>query len=131
MSHISTVKTQVRNEKVFNKTCECLGLSHGVGKTRVYSGQLDGMWVKLKDWQYPVCFKSDGSLTYDNGSESSPILTDIKQMNDGYWGQVSELKAFLREYAKTSVLASAEEQGLSLINEQVEGQELVLELAAY
>lgn len=132
VSHISTVKTQVRSERVFERACKALGLVHGVGEVRGYASRtMNGMWVKLPNWLYPVCFNADGTLTFDNYSENPPTVNDIRQVQDGHWGKVSELKKFLREYAKQSVLVSAEEQGLTLLSTQEEGQEVVLELAAY
>ena len=52
MSHIVTIKTEVRDATAVRAACQRLGLPVPVqGKTRLFSGEVEGLAVQLPDWQ--------------------------------------------------------------------------------
>ena len=62
MSHIVTVKTEIRDTAAVAAACRRLGLSQpSRGTTRLFSGEATGLIVQLPDWRYPiVCNTADG-----------------------------------------------------------------------
>ena len=55
MSHIVTIKSEVRDAAAVKAACQRLSLPEPVqGKTRLFSGEVEGLAVQLPDWQYPV-----------------------------------------------------------------------------
>ena len=52
LSHIVTIKTEVRDATAVRAACQRLGLPVPVqGKTRLFSGEVEGLAVQLPDWQ--------------------------------------------------------------------------------
>ena len=51
-----------------NAACQRLRLPEPVqGKTKLFSGEVEGLAVKLPDWVYPVvCNTATGQVQYDN-----------------------------------------------------------------
>lgn len=68
MSHIVTVKTEIRDPAAVRAACKRLRLGDPVqGKTRLFSGEVSGLAVQLPDWQYPVvCDTASGQVRFDN-----------------------------------------------------------------
>jgi hypothetical protein len=68
MSHIVTIKTEVRDAAAIYSACRRLGLSEPVlGKTQLFSGEVHGLAVKLPGWCYPaVCDTATGQVRFDN-----------------------------------------------------------------
>ena len=55
MSHIVTIKTEVRDPQAVASACRRLGLPEPVhGTATLFSGEATGLLVKLPDWLYPV-----------------------------------------------------------------------------
>jgi len=55
VSHIVTIKTEVRDAAAVHAACKRLGLPAPVcGKTQLFSGEAEGWAVQLPDWVYPV-----------------------------------------------------------------------------
>ena len=55
MSHIVTLKTEVRDAAAVRAACQRLNLPAPVqGKVRLFSGEVEGLAVQLPDWTYPV-----------------------------------------------------------------------------
>ena len=55
MSHILTIKTQIRDPAALAAACRRLGLqepAHGTAK--LYAGDATGLIVQLPGWRYPV-----------------------------------------------------------------------------
>lgn len=99
MSHIVSVKTQVRDATAIRTACQRLGLAEPVeGKTRLYSGEITGLAVRLPGWNYPVVANlQTGELKYDNFG--------------GRWGHEKELNKFLQAYAVEKAKAEARRKG--------------------
>ena len=68
MSHIVTVKTEVRDPVAVAAACRRLELPEPVlGTARLFAEEVTGLLVKLPDWLYPVaCDTATGELRYDN-----------------------------------------------------------------
>jgi len=70
LSHVVTVKTQIRDASAVMAACQRTGLPAPVqGKTRLFSGEVEGLAVQLPDWQYPI--------VADLASGSSPIVSAL------------------------------------------------------
>ena len=86
MSHIVTVKTEVRDLAAVAAACRRLSLPEPVqGTAELYSGQVSGLLVHLPDWLYPVVIDTTtGQARYDNYG--------------GAWGDETHLHRFLQAY---------------------------------
>ena len=79
MSHIVTIKTEIRDANAVRAACQRLGLPQPVAGTHaLFSGQIAGLAVQLPKWLYPaVCELETGQLHYDNyrgrwGDQTAP-----------------------------------------------------------
>jgi len=87
LSHIVTIKTEVRDAAAVRAACQRLGLAAPThGTVKLFSGEATGLAVQLPDWTYPViCDTATGQLKFDNFK--------------GRWGNQSELDTFMQSYA--------------------------------
>ena len=102
MSHIVTIKTEVRDANAVRAACRRLSLAEPVqGTTKLFSGEVEGLAVQLPDWIYPVvCNPPTGQLHYDNFN--------------GRWGDQSRLNQFLQAYAVEMTKIEARKKGHSV-----------------
>ena len=86
MSHIVTIKTQIRETAGVAAACRRLALPGPVhGTADLYGGQATGLLVQLPDWLYPaVIDTASGRIRYDN--------------YEGCWGEEKQLHRFLQAY---------------------------------
>jgi hypothetical protein len=86
LSHIVTVKTEVRDHAAVAAACSRLALPEPVqGTAHLYSGELSGLIVNLPDWLYPVVIDTaTGNVRYDNF--------------EGCWGDEKHLHRFVQAY---------------------------------
>jgi hypothetical protein len=68
LSHIVTIKTEVRDQAAVAAACRRLALPEPVqGTAQLYGGQATGLLVRLPDWLYPVVIDTaTGQARYDN-----------------------------------------------------------------
>ena len=68
MSHIVSLNVEVKDAAAVRAACQRLGLPAPVqGVTRLFSGEVEGLAVQLKDWVYPVvCNTATGQCQFDN-----------------------------------------------------------------
>ena len=87
MSHIVSVKTEIRDVAALNSACRRLGLRQPTHETvRLFSGEATGYCVHLNDWRYPVvCDTESGRVQFDNF--------------EGRWGAPRELDKLMQAYA--------------------------------
>jgi hypothetical protein len=87
MSHIVSIKTEIRDPTALVAACRRLGLSEPVqGTAQLFTSQAEGLIVNLPDWRYPVVIDTDThQVQYDNYG--------------GQWGNQSELDRLLQAYA--------------------------------
>jgi hypothetical protein len=102
MSHIVTVRTQVRDPAALAAACRRLGLEPpAVGAAQLYSGRAEGHLVSLPGWRYPVVFDTAaGQARYDNFA--------------GRWGDQRKLDQLLQLYAVEKAKLEARRRGHSV-----------------
>jgi hypothetical protein len=107
LSHIVTIKTEVRDATAVRAACQRLRLPQPTeGKHRLFSGEVTGLAVQLPAWRYPVvCQLATGQLRYDNYQER--------------WGKQVELDRFLQRYAAEKALLEARRRGHSVTESQL------------
>ena len=86
MSHIVTIKTEVRDGAAVAAACRRLSLPEPAhGTAQLYGGQVSGLLVQLPDWLYPIVIDpSTGTVRYDNYG--------------GVWGNEQHLHRFVQAY---------------------------------
>ena len=101
MSHIVTIKTEIRDAAAVQAACRRLGLpAPEQGTVKLFSGEATGLAVQLPDWQYPVVAElSTGTLKYDNFG--------------GRWGDQKELDRLMQAYAVERAKLEARRRGHS------------------
>ena len=117
MSHVVTIKTQVRDPIAIQKACERLKLPAPVyGKARLFTSEATGWQVKLPDWLYPVVCETDrGEVKFDNFN--------------GRWGDPSRLDSFLQAYAVEMAKLEARKQGHSVSEQQLADGSIRVQIA--
>ena len=101
MSHIVTIKTEIRDAAAVRAACRRLGLAEPThGTVRLFSGEVTGLAVQLPDWTYPVvCDTESGRAKFDNF--------------EGRWGDQKELDRFMQAYAIERAKLEARRRGHS------------------
>lgn len=99
MSHIVTIKTEVRDPEAVRAACRRLSLEEPAqGTARLYEGEATGLLVKLPGWTYPAVLTPEtGQVRYDNYG--------------GSWGEQRHLDAFLQAYAVERAKIEARKRG--------------------
>lgn len=107
MSHVVTIRTQVRDEAAIQAACRRLTLPAAErGTFRLFSGEVSGIAVRLRKWRYPlVCQTDTGELRYDNFS--------------GRWGEPQRLDEFLQMYGVEKARIEARRQGHSVTEQRL------------
>src|SRR4051812_23953691 len=87
VSHIVTIKTEVRDPQAVADACRRLGRPEPVrGTATLFSGEATGLLVRLPGWLYPaVVDTATGQVAYDNYG--------------GVWGPQDQLDRFRQAYA--------------------------------
>ena len=95
MSHIVTIKTEVRDHAAVAAACRRLAIDAPVeGMAQLYGGQASGLLVRLPDWLDPVVIDTtSGTIRYDN--------------DGGCWGDEQHLHRLLQAYAVERVRGEA------------------------
>jgi hypothetical protein len=99
MSHIVTIKTEIRDAAAVRAACQRLRLPPPVeGTHKLYASHVTGLAVSLPKWRFPaVCDLETGQVQYDNFR--------------GHWGEQKHLDAFLQSYAVEKAKIEARRQG--------------------
>lgn len=105
MSHIVTIKTEVRDAEAVRAACVRLGLDDPVqGTARLFESEATGLLVKLPDWLYPVVLDTaTGQARYDNYG--------------GDWGDRGHLDRFVQAYAVCKATIEARKRGHSVFEQ--------------
>ena len=87
MSHIVTIKTEIRDYAAISAACRRLQLPPPIaGTAQLFGGEVSGLIVRLPDWAYPaVIDTTTGQVYFDNFN--------------GAWGDQVELDRFLQGVA--------------------------------
>ena len=107
MSHIVSIKTEVRDAAAVQAACRRLGFPEPVHRTvKLYSNKATGLAVQLPGWNYPVvCDTTTGDVKYDNFN--------------GRWGNQAELDKFFQSYAVEKAKIEARKKGHSVTEQQL------------
>ena len=107
MSHIVSVKTEIRDAAAVRAACQRLRLPAPTeGNHRLFTSQATGLGVALPQWRYPiVCDLGTGQLHYDNFR--------------GHWGDSARLDAFQQAYAVEKAKAEARRKGHQVTESQL------------
>ena len=99
MSHIVSIKTEIRDPTALSAACRRLGLDQPVqGTARLFASEAEGLIVNLPDWRYPVVIDTDArQVYYDNYS--------------GQWGSQSQLDRLLQAYTVEKAKLEARRAG--------------------
>ena len=99
MSHVVTIKTEIRDLDALRAACRRLNLPEPTHETvRLFSGEANGEAVQLPDWQYPVVADlATGTLHYDNFNQ--------------LWGKQDHLDRLLQVYALCKATIEARRRG--------------------
>ena len=99
MSHVLTIKTEVRDAAAVRAACQRLHLPQPIqGTHTLFTSSATGLAVALPKWRYPaVCDLETGQVQYDNFN--------------GHWGEQKHLDAFLQSYAVEKAKIEARRQG--------------------
>ena len=103
MSHVVTIRTQVRDPAALTAACRRLGLAEPrAGTAQLYSAQATGQILQLPGWRYPlVADAATGQLQFDNFG--------------GAWGKQSELDKLLQAYAVEKAKIEARKSGHGVV----------------
>ena len=102
MSHLVSIKTEVRDLLAIRSTCRRLQLREPYEDTvQLFGEPATGVVVDLPDWRYPiVCEIGTGKIRYDNFQ--------------GRWGSETQLHRFLQFYAVEKAALEARREGHSV-----------------
>jgi hypothetical protein len=105
MSHIVSIKTEVRDPVAVAAACDRLALPEPVhGSVSLFSGEAAGWLVRLPEWHYPVAVDTaTGQVQYDN--------------YQGHWGDPAHLDRFLQAYAVEKSRIEARKRGHSVVEQ--------------
>ena len=105
MSHIVTIKTEVRDPVAVRAACARLGLAAPVaGTARLFSATATGLIVQLPGWRYPVvCQTEIGQIQFDN--------------YENRWGERAQLERLLQMYAVEKARLEARKQGYDVVEQ--------------
>ena len=107
MSHVASIKTEVRDAQAVAAACRRLQLPEPTfGTARLYNAVVTGLLVKLPDWRYPfACDIAKGELHYDNFN--------------GSWGLQEHLDRFLQAYAVEKTCIQARRLGHTVAEQRL------------
>ncbi len=99
MSHIVSIRTEVRDRQAVEAACARLSWSAPLsGSHRLFTRTVEGLGVKAPRWHFPiVCNLATGELSYDKF--------------EGRWGDPVELDRFKQAYAVEKTKIEARKQG--------------------
>ena len=99
MSHIVSIKTQVRDATALAAACQRMQLAAPVhGTAKLFTSEATGQIVNLPGWKYPVvCELASGGVKFDSYG--------------GRWGEKSQLDRLMQSYAVEKSRIEARKQG--------------------
>jgi hypothetical protein len=99
LSHIVTIKTEVRDHAAVRAACRRLELPPPIlGTAQLFSGPVAGLIFRLPDWTYPIVIDTtSGQVRFDN--------------YEGAWGDQAHLDRFLQIYAVEKARIEARKKG--------------------
>jgi len=116
LSHIVTVKTEVRDHAAVAAACHRLALPEPtMGTAQLYSGQATGLLVRLPEWLYPVVIDTaTGNVRYDNYG--------------GAWGDEQHLHRLLQAYAVERARSEARKKNYAATEQSLADGSILVEI---
>ena len=101
MSHIVTIKTEIRDGEALRLACRRLGHADPVHRTaRLFSASATGLAVELPGWTYPVvCDLASGQAHFDNYQGAWGSQRELDQLMQAYAVEKTKLEARRKGYA--------------------------------
>jgi hypothetical protein len=114
MSHIVTIRTEIRDATALTAACRRLSLAAPVRETvKLFSGEATGHAVRLRDWRYPVvCHLDSGQLEFDN--------------YEGRWGDPTQLDNLKQAYAIEKARIESRKQGHTVTEQPLDDGSVTL-----
>lgn len=113
MSHIATVKTELRDKVLLEQACKALGAEYlGFGTAEVFSVRRTGTVIKFPDWKFPIVIDAQGVVHFDN--------------YNGAWGSLDRLHSLDQTYRKMVALAHLRRQGHRVVEQVTPQGDIVL-----
>ncbi len=108
MSHVVTIRTEIRDPTALATACQRLGLAETVqGKAKLFTSEAEGLIVHLPGWQYPVVVDTaEHQIRYDN--------------YNGAWGEQKQLDRLLQAYAVEKAKLEARRTGHTVTEQPLE-----------
>ncbi|MBX9681839.1 MAG: hypothetical protein K2X38_24025 [Gemmataceae bacterium] len=105
MSHIVSIKTQVRDPAAISAACRRLNVPEPQqGTAELFEGPVTGLLLMLPEWRYPAVIDiAKGEVRFDTF--------------EGHWGDRAHLDRFLQAYAVERAKLEARRRGC-LVQEQ-------------
>ena len=105
MSHIVSLRAEVRDRQAVERACARLNLAAPIdGEAKVFTTWKKGLLVRLEGWEFPiVCDLGSGAVEYDNF--------------DGHWGNPDRLSTCLQLYAVEKATLEARKRGHSVVEQ--------------
>ena len=116
MSHIVTIKTEVRDHAAVAAACRRLTLPEPAhGTAQLYGGRVSGLLVQLPDWLYPVVIDTaSGAIRYDNYG--------------GCWGDEQNLHRFVQAYAVERARGEARKKSYATTEQSLADGSILVEI---
>ena len=107
MSHIVSIKTEVRDSEGVKAACHRLGLAEPVhGTAELYQAQATGLLVVLPGWLYPVVIDTTtAQVHFDN--------------YEGAWGDLAQLHRLLQAYSVEKARIEARKRGHNVVEQSL------------
>ena len=118
MSHIVSIRTQVRDPIAVASACDRLQLPAPVqGTAKLFSSQASGLLVQLPRWRYPVVIDTaKGEIAFDNFN--------------GRWGEQQHLDRFVQIYSVEKTKLEARKQGHAVSEQTLSDGSIKVQIVA-
>jgi hypothetical protein len=103
MSHIVTIRTEIRDAAALSAACRRRHLPQPVHETvKLFSSEATGHAVHLPNWRYPVvCDLDSGQLKFDNFEGRWGNPAELDRLNQAYAIEKASIEARKRGHAVT------------------------------
>ena len=118
MSHIVSIRTQVRDPIAVSAACDRLQLPAPVqGTAKLFTSQASGLLVQLPRWRYPVVIDTaKGEIAFDNFN--------------GRWGEQQHLDRFVQIYSVEKTKLEARKQGHAVSEQTLSDGSIKVQIVA-
>ena len=99
MSHTMNIDVEIHDRTALFAACQRLNLRVEEGIHRLRSSREAGLAVYLRGWLYPVIFREDGSLAYDNYHGRWGSMEELNRLRAHYGLEKAKAEARLKGYA--------------------------------